>query len=159
MQRIGRKHDPAFRVIVTESTRGPKSGDFIERVGHYHAKTGDKSLNKERISYWMEKGAKPSDTVHNFLVDAKIVQGPKKNVLPPKKEKKESVEGESDSAEKKEAVEDTTEAPATEGDKDTKNANTEEPTKSEKPKEETKVESKEESKTTTEPEPVPESKG
>jgi len=89
LQRIGRKHDPAFRVIVTEKTSGPKSGKFIERVGNYHAKTGEKSFNKERILYWIEKGAKVSQTMHNFLVDEGIVKGKKILATPKKKEETE----------------------------------------------------------------------
>jgi small subunit ribosomal protein S16 len=89
LQRIGRKHDPAFRVIVTEKTTGPKTGKYIERVGFYHAKTGEKSFNKERILYWMEKGAKVSQTMHNFLVDEGVIK--EKKILAPAK-KKEAVE-------------------------------------------------------------------
>lgn len=92
LQRIGRKHDPAFRVVVTEKTRGPKSGDFIEKVGFYHAKTGEKSFNKERIIHWIDKGAQPSGTVHNFLVDEGVVKGKKINVLPKRKPVEEKPE-------------------------------------------------------------------
>lgn len=84
LQRIGRRNEPHFRAVVTESTRGPKSGDFIEVLGSYNPKLGTIELNNERIAYWIEKGAKPSDTMHNFLVDAKVIDGPKINVLPQK---------------------------------------------------------------------------
>ena len=84
LQRIGRRNEPHFRAVVTESTRGPKSGDFIEILGSYNPKLGNIELNNERLAYWISKGAQPSDTMHNFLVDAKVIDGPKINVLPKK---------------------------------------------------------------------------
>ena len=84
LQRIGRRNEPHFRAVVAESTRGPKSGDFIEVVGSYNPKLGHIELNNERIAHWISKGAQPSDTMHNFLVDAKVIDGPKVNVLPKK---------------------------------------------------------------------------
>lgn len=90
LQRVGRRHEPVFKVVVTEHTRGPKSADYVEKVGSYDAKNGVKQFDKERITYWIGQGAKPSDTVHNFLVDAKIVEGPKVNVLPKRKPKEEA---------------------------------------------------------------------
>ena len=86
MQRIGRKNDPAFRIVVTESTTGPKSGKFIERLGFYHAKTGKRNIDSDRAKHWISKGAQVSDTVHNFLVNTKAIVGSKINHLPTKKE-------------------------------------------------------------------------
>lgn len=84
LQRIGRRNDPQFRAVVTESTRGPKSNDFIEILGSYNPKLGKIELKNDRMSYWLSKGAQPSGTMHNFLVDAKVIDGPKINVLPQK---------------------------------------------------------------------------
>lgn len=84
LQRIGRRHDPQFRVVVTEHTSAPKSGNFIEIVGTYNAKSGDLSLKADRIEHWLSVGAQPSDTVRNFLIDQKILSGKKVNVLPRK---------------------------------------------------------------------------
>lgn len=92
MQKIGRTHNPVFRVVVVEHTAGPKSGKFVERVGWYDAKQGKKELDGERIKYWISHGASVSDTVHNFLVDEKIIEGKKINVLPKNQTKKESSE-------------------------------------------------------------------
>jgi len=93
MQRTGRRNDPTFRVVVIESERGPKSGDFIEKLGFYEAKIGRKELNKERIQYWIGKGAQVSGTVYNFLIDEKIVDGKKINVLPKKTKQVNEKEG------------------------------------------------------------------
>ncbi len=85
LQRIGRKNDPAFRVVLTDSKNSTKSGRFLEIVGTYNPKAGETKFETERIKYWMGKGAKLSDTMHNFLVHEKVIEGKKKNVLPKKK--------------------------------------------------------------------------
>jgi small subunit ribosomal protein S16 len=85
LQRIGRKNDPSFRVVLTDSKNSTKSGKFLEILGTYNPKAGDRSMKADRIKYWMSKGAKCSDTVHNFLVHDKSVEGKKVNVLPKKK--------------------------------------------------------------------------
>ena len=89
LQRIGRKNDPSFRAVLTDSKNSTKSGKFLEILGTYNPKVGDKNLNKnfqtDRIKYWILQGAKCSDTMHNFLVQDKVIEGKKINVLPKKK--------------------------------------------------------------------------
>lgn len=69
---------------------GPKSGRFLEKLGFYDPHTKQQTLNKERIEYWISKGAQVSESMHNMLINAKILSGKKINVLPkkspPKKE-------------------------------------------------------------------------
>lgn len=84
-QRVGRKNDPAFRLVVTENRSKPTSGG-IEYLGSYHPKTKHTALKNERILYWISKGAKASPTVHNLLVSKGIVNGKKIAVVPIKKE-------------------------------------------------------------------------
>ncbi len=88
LQRRGRKNDPSFRVIVTESKFKPKTGKYLELLGNYDPRTDRVVLNAERIKYWMSQGVGVSGTVNNLLVDAKIITGKKINVLgkktPPK---------------------------------------------------------------------------
>ena len=120
MQRIGRRHQPHYRVVVIDGRRGPKSGKFVEILGHYNAKMGEFKVKEDRASYWISVGAQPSDTVHNFLVDAGVVEGKKVNVLPKKtpivteqpEEEKEEVASEVISTENSEAPAE--EAPAEE---------------------------------------------
>jgi small subunit ribosomal protein S16 len=85
LQRIGRKNDPSFRAVLTDSKNSTKSGKFLEILGTYNPKAGEKNLLTERIKYWMSQGAKCSDTMHNFLVHDKVIVGKKVNVLPKKK--------------------------------------------------------------------------
>lgn len=84
LKRVGRKHDPSFRLVVLESRRGPKSGDYIENLGSYNARTDEKNINGERVTHWLNVGAQPSDTAHNLLVELGIITGKKVNVLPKK---------------------------------------------------------------------------
>lgn len=84
LARIGRKNDPTFRVVVTEHTRGPKSGKHVEILGNYNPKTDTIALEGERILHWISNGAQVSDTVHNLLVGQGIISGKKINVLPKK---------------------------------------------------------------------------
>jgi small subunit ribosomal protein S16 len=87
LQRVGRKNEPTFRLVVTDSKNGPKSGKSLEVVGSYDPRRENdiKQFNVDRIKYWMGKGVKLSDTVHNFLVSKKVLSGKKINALPKKK--------------------------------------------------------------------------
>ncbi len=97
---MGRKNDPSFRIVVTDSQNGPKSGRFIEVVGSYDARRGEPNLKVERIKHWLAVGAQPSGTVHNLLVSQKVIDATKINVLP----KKRPIIKESTEAEKAEAA-------------------------------------------------------
>ena len=66
MQRVGRKNDPAFRVVLTERRSKPQSGQQ-EILGSYHPKTKQTVLKNERISYLISKGAQVSPSVHHLL--------------------------------------------------------------------------------------------
>ena len=84
LQRIGRKNDPSFRVVLTDSKNSTKSGKFLEILGTYNPKAGETHFETDRMKEWMGKGAKLSDTMHNFLVHQKVIEGKKINVLPKK---------------------------------------------------------------------------
>lgn len=97
LQRVGRVHEPTFRVVLVDSKRGPKSGRALEILGHHDARKAKKNseVDGERIKYWISKGAQVSDTVHNLLVNKKIITGKKVNALPKKRPiKKELTEEE-----------------------------------------------------------------
>lgn len=84
LKRVGRKHDPSFRVVLVNSIKGPQTGKINEILGFYDPRKNIKELKKEEIKSWISKGAQVSDTVHNLLVDQKIIEGKKINVLPQK---------------------------------------------------------------------------
>lgn len=85
LQRVGRKHEPVFRLVLTDSKNGPKSGKFLEILGSFDARRGEKAVfDTEKIKHWISRGAKLSDTVHNLFVERKMIEGKKINVLPRK---------------------------------------------------------------------------
>ena len=87
LQRVGRVHEPSFRIVLTDSKFGPKSGKAVEVLGSYDARKGKGTnhVDGEKVKYWISKGAQVSNTVHNFLVDQKVLTGKKINVLPKNK--------------------------------------------------------------------------
>jgi len=70
MTRIGRRHRPFFRINAIDS-RSPRDGKILEKLGHYDPLEKDKDkqvvLNLERIKYWLDNGAIPSDTISEIL--------------------------------------------------------------------------------------------
>jgi small subunit ribosomal protein S16 len=88
LQRIGRKNEPSFRLVTTESRRGPKSGKNIEILGSYDPRRSTTAIKGARVEYWISKGALVSDTVHNLLVKENIIKGKKIDVSSKKKVKK-----------------------------------------------------------------------
>lgn len=94
LQRVGRKNDPSFRVVITEKANAAKSGAFLEVVGSYDARKDRVQLKPDRIQHWLSHGAKASATVHNILVNAKVINAPKVNALPSKKSKPEEAKTE-----------------------------------------------------------------
>lgn len=70
MTRMGRRHRPYYRINVVDS-RTPRDGRIIEKVGHYDPIEKNKEkqvlINAERIQYWLDNGAIPSDTVAQIL--------------------------------------------------------------------------------------------
>ena len=84
LQRVGRKNDPSYRIVVTDKRTGPKSDKHIDRLGSYNPKMNHVQIDADKAKEWLSKGVQASDTVHNILVSQKIVDGKKINVLPKK---------------------------------------------------------------------------
>ena len=68
MRRVGTTKKPYFRVVVIEA-RSPRDSNFVENVGTYNPRTKPArvELDKERVQYWIGKGAKASDSVRTLL--------------------------------------------------------------------------------------------
>ncbi len=65
---FGTKKRPFYRIVaITKSTQ--RDGRALEELGHYDPKKGKDAiaLDRERVEYWLEKGAKPSPTVKSIL--------------------------------------------------------------------------------------------
>lgn len=84
LQRIGRRNDPTYRVVVVESSVAAKKGVPVELLGIHDVLRKKTTLNKERITHWLGQGAQPSDTMHNVLITNGVMTGKKRNVLPKK---------------------------------------------------------------------------
>ena len=68
LARHGAKKRPFYRIVVAD-TESPRDGRFLEKVGTYNPAPdpAEVDLKTERIQYWIDKGATPSDTVRNLL--------------------------------------------------------------------------------------------
>lgn len=93
LARAGTKKRPFYRIVAADS-RMPRDGRFIEKLGTYNPLLPKDSAERvkmslERIKYWMDKGAMPTDRVSRFLeaagaLDRKARSNPKK-AMPRKK--------------------------------------------------------------------------
>jgi small subunit ribosomal protein S16 len=65
---MGKKAYPVYKIVAADS-RSPRDGRFIEAVGHYNPneEPAKITLQDERVSYWLNSGAQPTDTVRSIL--------------------------------------------------------------------------------------------
>ena len=68
LRRTGAAKRPYYRVVVADS-RATRDGRFVEVLGHYDPRPDPAvvKIDTERASYWLSKGAQPSDTVRSLL--------------------------------------------------------------------------------------------
>lgn len=85
LQRIGRKNVKTFRIVLTDSKNSTKSGRVQEILGSFDLENDKKEIMADRVKYWISKGAQTSTTIHNFLIEKKVIAGKKVNALPKKK--------------------------------------------------------------------------
>ena len=74
LKRMGAKKKPFYRIVVADAHM-PRDGRFLEEIGTYDPLQNPSKLvlKEERVSYWMEKGAQPSDTVKRLLMGQGII--------------------------------------------------------------------------------------
>ena len=92
LARGGAKNKPYYRINVADS-RMPRDGRFIERVGSYNpmlpADHEDRIIIKaDRVQYWMDKGAKPTDRVAVLLGRAGVTEMPEHRAMTKKNQMK-----------------------------------------------------------------------
>lgn len=103
--RRGKRNQPHYRIIILEKSKDPW-GDFKEDLGFYNPQTKESNIKKERVLYWISKGAKPSGSVHNLLVKKGVLKGEKVKVTKVHKKQKEELEKkETEKLEQKENLE------------------------------------------------------
>jgi small subunit ribosomal protein S16 len=68
MRRTGSKKRPYYRVVVTEG-RTPREGSFVEILGIYNPRTKPATveIDRDRVSHWIKRGARPSDSVRTLI--------------------------------------------------------------------------------------------
>jgi small subunit ribosomal protein S16 len=68
LARTGARKQPHYRVVVIEKERA-RNGRPVEVVGTYNPRTSPASveLKRDRVDYWMSKGAKMSDRVSKIM--------------------------------------------------------------------------------------------
>ena len=88
LSRGGSKKRPFYRIVVAEAA-APRDGRYVERVGHYNPMVPKEhenrlSVNSDRVKFWMNKGAQPTDRVHKLLALADILKAPEIREQPKK---------------------------------------------------------------------------
>ncbi len=76
LMRIGKKHHPAYRIVVQEARRKTK-GIYLESLGHYRPQDGKGAalrVDLERAKLWQARGASTSPTVRTLLKRAQVHQ-------------------------------------------------------------------------------------
>jgi small subunit ribosomal protein S16 len=75
LRRTGRKKQPMYRIVVADS-RSPRDGRFIEVIGQYAPRQGEQAVNlkSDRVNYWLDNGALPTDTVRSLLRKAGVLK-------------------------------------------------------------------------------------
>ena len=68
LTRVGSKKNPIWRVVVADQ-RSPRDGRVIETIGRYNAQSDPSEiiLDRERLQYWLDRGAQPSHTVKKLM--------------------------------------------------------------------------------------------
>lgn len=89
LRRRGKNKYATYRVVVAEHS-APVKGRFVADLGFYNPHTKELSLKKEDVASWMSKGAQASATMHNLMVNHKIIDAPKVTSWKPKKKKAEA---------------------------------------------------------------------
>ena len=91
LQRIGKKHQPSYRVVVAER-RSKMAAPPVEDLGTFNPFSKAINVNKERILHWLKVGAKPTATAHNLLVKEGVVKDSKVKIAIRKSKKAVPVE-------------------------------------------------------------------
>jgi len=68
LRRMGKKKQPFYRIVAADS-RAARNGRFIETIGTYDplVKPYKADLKEDRIFYWLENGAQPTETVKSLF--------------------------------------------------------------------------------------------
>ena len=97
LARLGKKKQPTYRFVVSDSQKD-LYGRQLEILGNYNPFSKVCDVKKDRILYWVSKGAQCSPTVFNLFVDQNVLTGKKVKATNVSKKKKAKAEEEAKSA-------------------------------------------------------------
>ena len=74
LRRMGKKKQPIYKVVAADS-RAPRDGKFLEAIGLYNPLTNPHTIDikEDRVLYWLNVGAQPTDTVKSLLSQKGII--------------------------------------------------------------------------------------
>jgi len=77
LARHGAKKRPFYRIVVADS-ESPRDGKYLEAVGFYNPlkDPAEVSLKEERVRYWMNQGAIPTNTIKNLFKKEGVFANP-----------------------------------------------------------------------------------
>jgi small subunit ribosomal protein S16 len=73
LKRNGRKRQPAYRLVIMESTTR-RNGRPVDEVGYYNPITKESYFNKEKIVKWLSYCVQPTDTVFQLLKKSNLIE-------------------------------------------------------------------------------------
>lgn len=113
LTRIGKKHQPAYRIVVTPK-ENPALGEYLDLIGTYNPIKEELQINNELALNWLNKGVKPSDRVarllqksgvaHKSIVIKNFVGKPKSEPAPAKTENSEKLPETAETSEQVESI-------------------------------------------------------
>jgi small subunit ribosomal protein S16 len=105
LSRVGKKKAPVYRIVVMPKHSDPWAKS-TEILGHYNPRKNPSELvvQKDRVEYWLNKGAQASDTVWNLLVDEKIIEGKKRTATHISKKRSEKLKEKAAAGQEKDSV-------------------------------------------------------
>jgi small subunit ribosomal protein S16 len=71
---MGKKKQPIYHIVAADS-RSPRDGKFLESIGLYNPLTKPHTVDvkEQRVMYWLNTGAQPTDTVKSLLRQKGII--------------------------------------------------------------------------------------
>ena len=77
LARHGAKKKPFYRIVVADS-ESPRDGRYLENVGTYNPlqDPAEVTLKTDRVHYWLQQGATPTDTVRSLLKKEGLINQP-----------------------------------------------------------------------------------
>jgi small subunit ribosomal protein S16 len=74
LRRVGGKKQPSYRIVAADK-ESPRDGRFLEILGYYNPRTEPPTLemSEDRIYEWLDKGAKPSDSLQRMLTSSGVL--------------------------------------------------------------------------------------